>query len=578
MTKKRYTPHLNNEFISTENFAELLDKASSNKINERTVIEGKVVGIDKDCVIVDVGLKNEGRIPLSEFGSSTIEVGNLIDVYVEKIEGRNGRTILSRKEAVRQEAWTLLEKAHEKGEQVSGIIFGRVKGGYTVDLSGVVAFLPGSQADLGQAKDLSPIMGISQPFQILKMDKKLGNIVVSRRAILEEETSEVREAMLAQVQEGMVVEGIVKNIVAWGAFLKIYLPDTGTSGIGLDALLHISDISWQRANHPSELLAIGQKIKVKIIKYSADTKRISVGVKQLEDNPWKDIGSHFPVGKVVDCEVSNILHFGISVKLNDNLEGLIHSSELSWSKSYQNPKKIVSIGQHLKAVITEVDADKPKISLSLKRTTPNPWAEFANKHKVGDVLTCKVRNIADFAIFVALNEGEEANIIDGIIHESDISWSGKNKESLKKYNVGDEVECKILSIDLDHERVSLGIKQLSENNVESAMQDLSKGQNVECTVTAVESDGIEVKTGELTSFIKKAELSNDKAESDPSKFEVGSKVTAKITAIDKSTKKITLSIKAFENDEQQKLVKGYGSDSNTSLGEILGEALKDTSK
>ena len=562
-TKKKFVPHVSAE-ESIDNFADLIKEATTTSIKEGSVVKGIVVGIENDTVIVDVGLKNEGRIPANEFklvvGHVLPEVGEGVDVYVEKLEGRNGRTILSREKAIREESWIILERANDTGELVDGVIFGRVKGGFTVDLSGVVAFLPGSQVDIRPIKDVGPLMDIVQPFKILKMDKKLGNVVVSRRAILEESRSGARDEMLAQISEGMILDGLVKNITDYGAFI-----DLGS----VDGLLHVTDISWSRINHPSEVLAMGQKIKVMVIKFNEETKRISLGMKQLDQNPWMGIKEDFPVGKLMNGKVTNVTDYGAFIEIKNGIEGLVHSSEVSWVKANQNPKKALTIGQEVDFVILEVDEEKHRISLSIKQCMANPWQEFAEKHNVGDILKAEIRNIADFGLFVGI--GKE---IDGMIHESDISWEN-SAEKHKNFKKGDIVECKVLGIDTPKERVSLGIKQLSEQIEDSAeVSKYTKGNVVTCVVSSISDEGLEVAIDEnATGFIKKTDLSSDRSEQKPDRFNVGDKIDAKVISVNKGGK-VNLSIKAHEVAEREKTIKEYGStDSGASLGQILGAAL-----
>jgi small subunit ribosomal protein S1 len=570
--KKRFIAQYAEITESDESFGKLLDNVSTSHVKEGTVVKGQVVGVTKDVIVIDVGLKNEGRVPVEEFGLSSAQdlpiVGDIVDVYVERIEGRKG-TILSREKAIREESWIHLEVACAKGEFVQGVIFGRVKGGFTVDLSGVVAFLPGGQVDVRPVKDISSLMGITQPFQILKMDKKLGNIVVSRRAILEESRAEARDAMLSKIEEGMVLEGIVKNITDYGAFV-----DLGD----IDGLVHVTDISWSRINHPSEVLSVGQKIKVKIIKFNEETKRISLGMKQLDENPWQGIQGEFPVGTVMTGKITNIADYGAFIELKDGIEGLVHSSEISWlGKSNQNSKKLLTICQEVKFVILEVDTEKHRISLSIKQCQENPLVKFAENNPVGTIIKAPIRNITDFGMFVALDDN-----IDGMIHESDISWDGNGAEQLKAYKKGDEVECKVLSIDVEKERISLGMKQLTETtvNANTSVDEFKKNAVVTCVVTAVKSDGIEVEVeGKAQGFIKKNELSSDKLEQKPERFNVDERVDAKIVSVDKLSRQILLSIKALEIEEREKAIKEYGStDSGASLGDILGAALGKSDK
>ena len=568
LKKKRFIPQLSEITPNNEDFAHLLESVNTSHVKEGMVVKGQVVETNLDVIVVDVGLKNEGRIPVAEFQTGMKQelpkVGDIVDVFVEKVEGRRG-TVLSREKAIREESWIMLEELFEKQQNVMGVIFGRVKGGFTVDLKGVVAFLPGSQVDVRPIKDPTSIMNIEQPFQILKMDKKLGNIVVSRRAILEESRSEARDEMLSQIKEGMILTGVVKNITDYGAFV-----DLGS----VDGLLHVTDISWGRINHPSEVLKFGQEIKVVVIKYNEDTKRISLGMKQLDTNPWQNIKEEFPVNKVMKGKVTNIADYGAFIELKDGIEGLVHSSEIAWGKTNQNPKKLLTIGQEVEFIILDVDTDKHRISLSIKRCQDNPLVKFAEKYPVGSVIKAPIRNITDFGMFVAIDVNT-----DGMIHESDISWDENGSEALKRFKKGDEVECKVLSIDIDKDRVALGIKQLSENSNEgNTAEEFKKNMVVTCVVTEVKDDGIEVDIdGKAVGTIKKVDLSAEKYDQKPERFAKGDRVDAKIISI--SAKKIGLSIKALEIEERQKAIKEYGStDSGASLGDILGAVLDGATK
>lgn len=569
LKKKRFIPQLQlEETVNTnENFASLLESVNTNHIREGMVVKGQVVKTTNDVIVVDVGLKNEGRIPVSEFqtfGSPELpQVGDIVDVFVEKVEGRRG-TILSREKAIREESWVRLEESFNKQQNVTGIIFSRVKGGFTVDLDGVVAFLPGSQVDVRPIKDPTSIMHIEQPFQILKMDKKLGNIVVSRKAILEESRSEARDEMLSQIKEGMVLSGTVKNITDYGAFI-----DLGS----VDGLLHVTDISWSRINHPSEVLTFGQEVKVMVIKYNEDTKRISLGMKQLDANPWQNIKEEFPIGRLMKGKVTNVADYGAFIELKDGIEGLVHSSEIAWGKTNQNPKKLLNIGQEVEFVILDVDTDKHRISLSIKKCQDNPLVKFAQEHPVGSVIKAPIRNITDFGMFVALDTNT-----DGMIHESDISWDDNGIEALKNFKKGDEVECKVLNIDIDKDRVALGIKQLTEDPNKGATSEFKKNAVVTCVVTKIEDDGIEVSIDDkAVGFIKRSDLSSEKSDQKPERFALGDRLDAKVISADKGGKKIALSIKALEIEERQKAIKEYGStDSGASLGDILGAALGET--
>lgn len=566
--KKRFVP----QFIHTQDinpFAEMLKSVETFDIKEDSVVKGQVISIGKDVIIVDVGIKNEGRVPIEEFlvGQNNVlpQVGDIVDVYVEKLESRNGRTILSREKAIRQDAWSAIEKMFENKELVEGAMLGRVKGGFTVDIFGVIAFLPGSQLDVRPIKDVSHMIGVKQPFLVLKMDKKLGNIVVSRRAILEESRLEARDAMLSQIREGEVYEGIVKNITDYGAFV-----DLGN----IDGLLHVTDISWSRINHPSEVLSIGQKVSVMVIKFSEDSKRISLGIKQLDDSLWQDIAKEFPVGQVFHGKISNISDYGAFIELKNGVEGLVHSSEISWLRSHQNSKKFLSIGQEVEFKILDIDVKKHRVSLSIKQCQENPLILFASNNPVGSVIKAPIRNVTDFGIFVAI-----ADQFDGMIHESDISYDGNGVELLQFYKKGDDVECKILSIDLERERVSLGIKQLQERAQDDAIE-LVKGMNVTCIVSEVSEKGLSVTINDGTrGFIKKGDLSSDKSSQRVDRFAFGDKIDAKVIFVDQEAKVVNLSIKAMEIEDRENAIKEYGStDSGARLGDVLGVALGEDKK
>ncbi len=548
-------------------FAALLDEDLKQKGEfEGTVVEGRVIAIDDDYAVIDVGLKSEGRVPLREFSAPgqepEIKVGDKVEVYVERMENRNGEAGLSREKARREEVWVELEKSHEKGDRATGVIFGRVKGGFTVDLGGAVAFLPGSQVDIRPIRDVSPLMGTPQPFHILKMDRSRGNIVVSRRAVLEESREEARSDLLENLKEGQVLQGIIKNITDYGAFV-----DLG----GVDGLLHVTDISWKRINHPSEALQIGQTVDVQVIRYNEDNQRISLGMKQLESDPWEGVENRFPVGSRFTGRVTNITDYGAFVELEPGIEGLVHVSEMSWTKKNVPPGKIVSTSQEVEVKVLDVDMDKRRISLGLKQCQENPWELFAESHKAGDVIKGEIRNITEFGIFVALTEE-----IDGMVHLSDLSWEDQSEEALQNFQKGEVIKAKILDMEPDKERIALGIKQLSEDPLDEAMKSASKGSVVTCTVVEVGDKSIEVSVGEnLTGSIKKTDLSRERSEQRPDRFAVGEKVDAKVISIDKKTRRLTLSIKAREIEEDKAAMEAFGStESGASLGDILGAALQ----
>lgn len=545
-----------------ENFADLLNEQFGENGILGTVVKGTIVKVTPDYVTVDVGLKSEGNIPVREFGTNPeLKVGDTVEVLVDRYEDKDGNIVLSREKARREEVWADLEKSMNAGERVNGIIFGRVKGGFTVDLNGAIAFLPGSQIDIRPIRDITPLMGISQPFQILKMDKVRGNIVVSRRVVLEESRAEARAELIDGIKEGAILDGVVKNITDYGAFV-----DLG----GVDGLLHVTDISWKRINHPAEMLTVGQTIKVQVIRFNEDTQRISLGMKQLESDPWQAAADKYKVGEIYKGKVTNITDYGAFVELEDGIEGLVHVSEMSWTRKNVHPGKIVSTSEEVEVKVLEVDVDKRRISLGIKQCMPNPWAAYVEEHAVGSVITGKIKNITEFGLFIGLTDE-----IDGMIHLSDISWDKSGEEAVKDYTKGQEIEAKIIDVDVEKERISLGIKQLSEDSVNMALANIKKGDVVKAVVKETDDKGITVEVDGLTAMIKKADLSKEKSLQNPDNFKAGDTVEAKVTSVDKKNVKIGLSIKALEVEEEKKVLEEYSnSTSGSSLGEALGEALK----
>ncbi len=544
----------------TENFAALLDEMfGTEKSLEGSVVKGTIVAIDGDYATVDVGLKSEGRIALKECGSEQVNVGDKIDVYIDRYEDKDGMVVLSREKARREEVWSELEVSLGKNERVTGVIFGKVKGGFTVDLNGAVAFLPGSQVDIRPIRDITPLLGVAQPFQLLKMDRARGNIVVSRRAVLEETRAEQRGELIKNLSEGQILEGVVKNITDYGAFI-----DLG----GVDGLLHVTDISWKRINNPAEVLSVGQTVTVQIIRFNPETQRISLGMKQLDNDPWTGVEERFPVGARFTGRVTNITDYGAFVELDTGIEGLVHVSEMSWTKKNIHPGKIVSTSQEVEVEVLEVDSAKRRISLGLKQCMENPWKKFAAGNPVGSVIEGEIRNITEFGLFVAL-DGE----IDGMVHLSDLDWNKPGDEAVKEYKKGDIAKVKVLDIDVEKERVSLGIKQLTEDPF-GAAADVKKGDVVTGIVSAILDSGIEVDVNGMKGFIKKSDLSRERSEQNPERFAIGDKVDAKVTQIDAKQHKLTLSVKAREIAEEKQALSEYGSaDSGASLGDILGAAL-----
>jgi small subunit ribosomal protein S1 len=549
-----------------EDFAKMLEESfGRNDLQEGSVVKGHVVGIEKDIAVIDIGLKTEGRVPVKEFGGpgrdAALKVGDEVEVYLERVENALGEAVLSRDKARREESWVKLEKAFQSNEKVTGMIFNQVKGGYTVDLDGAVAFLPRSQVDIRPIRDLGPLMRSPQQFQILKMDRRRGNIVVSRRTVLEETRAGQRQELVSSLEEGQVIDGVVKNITDYGAFV-----DLG----GIDGLLHVTDIAWRRVNHPTDVLTIGQTVKVKIIKINHETHRISLGMKQLQGDPWEGIEGKYPVGSKVKGRVTNITDYGAFVELEPGIEGLVHVSEMSWTKKNVHPGKIVSTSQEVEVAVLEVDPVKRRISLGLKQTLPNPWEAFAEKHPVGSTIEGEVKNKTEFGLFLGL-DGE----VDGMVHLSDLDWNRPGEQVIEEYKKGDMVKAAVLDVDVEKERISLGIKQLS-GDPHAQAGDLKKGSVVTCEITDVKDTGLEAKIvgTDLTTFIKRSELARDRSEQRTDRFARGEKVDGRVTMVDRKSGKVTVSIKALEIAEEKEAVAQYGSsDSGATLGDILGKVL-----
>ena len=552
-------------------FEALLEKSfESGTPKENTVVNGTIIAIEAGQAIIDIGYKMEGRVDVREFTTATnkdgeLKIGDQVEVYLERVENARGEAVVSREKARREEAWDKLEKAAKTEERVDGIIFGKVKGGFTVDLDGAIAFLPGSQVDVRPIKDTMPLMNVPQPFQVLKMDRKRGNIVVSRRAVLEESRAEQRAELVGNLAEGNTVDGIVKNITDYGAFV-----DLG----GMDGLLHVTDIAWKRINHPSEVLTLGDSIKVQIIKVNKETNRISLGMKQLEDDPWADVEARFPLGSNQKGTVTNITDYGAFVELDAGVEGLVHVSEMSWTKKNVHPGKILSTSQEVEVMVLELDKEKRRVSLGLKQIQGNPWQNFAQSNTLGAVLEVEIKNITEFGLFVGLG-----NDIDGMIHLSDLSWEKTGEEALKEYRKGDVVKAKVTDIDVEKERIALSMKALERDPFDDISKTIKKGSTLTAIVSKVDEAGIEVDCDGVKGFIKRSDLSRDRNEQRPERFSEGDKIDAKVVNLDKSSRKMSLSIKALELAEEKEAVEQYGStDSGASLGDILGAALKDQDK
>ncbi|TDI65901.1 MAG: 30S ribosomal protein S1 [Alphaproteobacteria bacterium] len=558
MTDTQMTP-------SSEDFAAMLDDHfGTSEPVEGTVVKGRVMAVENDYAIIDVGLKTEGKVALKEFfgpgQEASLKVGDEVEVFVERIENALGEALLSREKARREESWIRLEKSFEEGARVEGAIFGRVKGGFTVDLDGAIAFLPGSQVDIRPMRDVGHLLNIPQPFQILKMDKRRGNIVVSRRAVLEETRAEQRTEILNKLKEGDVIEGVVKNITDYGAFV-----DLG----GVDGLLHVTDIAWRRVNHPTDVLSVGETLKIQVIRINSETQRISLGMKQLEADPWEGVEAKYPNDAKFRGRITNITDYGAFVELEPGVEGLVHVSEMSWVKKNVHPGKIVSTSQEIEVMVLEVDPNKRRISLGLKQCMENPWNAFAESNSVGSQVEGVVKNITEFGLFIGF-EGD----VDGMAHLSDLDWTVPGEQALQTYKKGDMVKAVVLDVDPKKERISLGIKQLKSDPME-AMGEVRKGSIVTCTVSEILPNGIEVTVRDgIKSFIRKNELSRDRSEQRPDRFAVGDKVDARVINIDKANHKISLSIKSREVAEEKEAVAQYGSsDSGATLGDILSSAL-----
>jgi small subunit ribosomal protein S1 len=552
---------------SLDDFEAMLNETfGAEDMMEGQVVEGTVVGLEKDLVVIDVGLKTEGRVPYKEFATPgskdpEINIGDKVEVYLERIENALGDAQLSREKARREESWIRLEKQFEAEEKVEGFIFSKVKGGFMVDLDGASAFLPGSQVDVRPIRDITPLMNQPQPFEILKMDKRRGNIVVSRRSVLEETRAEQRSEVVARLEEGQVTEGVVKNITDYGAFI-----DLG----GIDGLLHVTDMAWRRVNHPSEIIAVGDNVKVQILRINPENQRVSLGIKQLEQDPWNGVEERFPIGTRLQGKVTNITDYGAFIELQAGVEGLVHVSEMSWIRKNIHPGKLVSTSEELEVEVLAVDPDKRRISLGIKQCQDNPWNSFAGKFPKGTEIEGQIRNITEFGMFIGLD-----GHIDGMVHLSDLDWNLPGEEAIKTYNKGDMVKAIVLDVDPDKERISLGIKQLDGDPFES-VSDVKKGAAITCEVIEVKDGGLEVKIADsdFNAFIRRADLSRERSEQRPERFNVGDKIDAAVTMVDKSARKMNLSIKALEISEEKKAVKEYGStDSGASLGDILGAAL-----
>ncbi|UWQ20876.1 30S ribosomal protein S1 [Jannaschia sp. W003] len=551
---------------SMEEFEALLNESLEiDTPTEGSVVKGKVIAVEAGQAIIDVGYKMEGRVDLKEFANPgeqpEVEVGDEVEVFLRSVENARGEAVISRDLARREAAWDRLEEAYGKEERVEGAIFGRVKGGFTVDLGGAVAFLPGSQVDVRPVRDAGPLMGLKQPFQILKMDRRRGNIVVSRRAILEESRAEQRAEVISNLQEGQNVDGVVKNITEYGAFV-----DLG----GVDGLLHVTDMAWRRVNDPREILSIGETVKVQVIKINKETHRISLGMKQLQEDPWDTVIAKYPLGSVHQGRVTNITDYGAFVELEAGVEGLVHVSEMSWTKKNVHPGKIVSTSQEVDVMVLEIDTAKRRVSLGLKQTQRNPWEVFAETHPPGTEVEGEVKNITEFGLFIGL-PGD----IDGMVHLSDLTWEGRGEDAIGDYRKGDIVRAQVTEVDTDKERISLSIKAVGGDPYAETLGGVKRGSVITVQITKIEDGGVEVDYEGMKSFIRRSDLARDRQDQRPERFGVGDKVDVRVTNVDTKNHRIGLSIKAREIAEEREAVEQFGSsDSGASLGDILGAALK----
>ena len=551
--------------LSGEDFTSLFDKTyGSQETLQGYATKGTVKSISSDFVIVDVGLKSEGRVPLKEFGASVPSVGDIIDVFVERYESREGTAVLSYKKARAEKAWKDLEKIVAEGIDPEGTIIDAVRGGYTVDINGVFAFMPSSQVDHKPVRDPKSLIGLKDKFRILKMDTLRTNAIVSRRAIQADSIMAAQKEAIKKIQLGSVIEGTVKNITDYGVFV-----DLG----GIDGLLHITDLSWKRINHPREVVHVGQKIKVKVIQFDAEFHRISLGVKQLEEDPWDKASRAFNIGDTVNGKVVSLADYGAFVDLGNNIEGLIHMSELSWTNKNINPSKVLHVDQEVQVIVLGIDQDKRRISLGYKQLQVNPWKEFAENHNVGDIITGAIKNTTEFGLFVALTPE-----LDGMIHISDLSWDKLDDEELKKFARGQEVTAKILDINPEKERITLGIKQLTEN-ADSSVIAVKKGAVICGTVSNITPDELTLDlAGDSKGIIRKTDLSRDKDEQKTEKYKVGDSVEAMVVSVDGNS--VKLSIRALQVALEKQAVKDYSNQENSGsvLGDILGAAIENSKK
>ncbi|MBK1673616.1 30S ribosomal protein S1 [Ectothiorhodospira shaposhnikovii] len=551
----------------TESFAQLLEESFSTiEMRPGSILNGTVINITNDMVVVNAGLKSEGVIPkeqfLNEKGELEIQIGDLVEVALESPEDGFGETRMSREKAKRAKAWERLEEAMEKDETIAGMISGKVKGGFTVELGDIRAFLPGSLVDVRPVRDTAYLEGKELEFKLIKLDRRRNNVVVSRRAVVEKEYSAEREALLKNLQEGMVLNGIVKNLTDYGAFL-----DLG----GIDGLLHITDMAWKRVKHPSEVVNIGDEIRVKVLKFDRERNRVSLGLKQLGEDPWENITRRYPVGTRLFGKITNITDYGCFVEVEDGVEGLVHVSEMDWTNKNVNPAKVVVVGEEVEVMILDIDEERRRISLGMKQCQPNPWDEFAAMHNKGEKVSGVIKSITDFGIFVGLEGG-----IDGLVHLSDLSWNMPGEEAVRNFRKGEEIEAVVLSVDPERERISLGLKQLDKDPFSNFVAENAKGSIVKGVVREVDAKAAMVDLGDgVEGVLRASELSRDRVEDARSVLNVGDAVEAKFVGVDRKNRTVTLSIKAKESDEEAEVMQDYSGSSaaTTSLGALLKEQL-----
>ena len=557
----------------TESFAELFEESLTNtQLQPGTVIIGQVVDITPDAVIVNAGLKSEGIIPRNQFISSDgrleVAIGDDVEVALDAVEDGFGVTRLSREKAKRFAAWDTLEKAFEDGDTVKGMINGKVKGGFTVELGSVRAFLPGSLVDVRPVRDTTYLEGKDLEFKVIKLDRRRNNVVVSRRAVVEEEYSAEREALLERLEEGLELNGVVKNLTDYGAFL-----DLG----GIDGLLHITDMAWRRVKHPSEVVEIGQEVMVKVLKFDRERQRVSLGLKQMGEDPWVNISRRYPEGTRVFGKVTNIADYGCFVEIEEGVEGLVHVSEMDWTNKNIHPSKVVAMGDEVEVMVLDIDEERRRISLGIKQCQMNPWDEFSATHKKGDHVTGQIKSITDFGIFIGLDGG-----IDGLVHLSDISWDESGEEALRRYKKGDELETVVLSVDPERERISLGVKQLDKDPFSSFVALHEKGSIVTGTITDVDAKGATVSLTEgVEGYLRASEISRDRVEDARAVLKSGEEVEAKFLGVDRKNRTISLSIKAKDMADEQAAIKGYSRDAQAgtaTLGDILKQQMEEAAK